>query len=530
MILQPSEFGSTAHALICAIQQAKALGDPLISIPQGEYHVYADEAAAPVVCVSNHGFNGFKSAALAIEEIDGLTVDGNGSRFILHGKMDFAVIRRSANVTLRNFCVTCADTCNFQGRVTRVEGDTVELMLEEPPSLLLCGTRLYEEIDGTPVQITRVLDYVTKTGELRRGTGDLCLGVSVNELQKALDGNRLTLYGVPVPPPVGDTLVFAVSHRCNQAFFADHSKNIAFEDITVNTCWGMGFLAQKCRNVRIERCAILPERGRLWSAGQDATHFVNCSGAVTVKDCRFQNQLDDAVNLHGIYTVIEQAVGNRLLVRYGHFQSRGVDIYSVGDRIQWLERESQQPLGSATVAAVEVLNPDLTVLTLQDAVGTPCAGMIVEDLADRVEASITGNDMRNNRARGMLIAAKGCVTIANNVFHTGGAAIQFESDPMKWLESGGTERVIICTNRFEDCRYGAWGQAVIDVEKRRRSVAGFYYHERIEICDNAFTQQAVPCVYANSVSDLVFSGNRFSCPEPLRLSHVVLNGKTLAEP
>lgn len=527
MILQPSEFGSTAIALMQAVKEAQRLGDPLISIPRGEYHIYADEAVAPVVCASNHGFNGFKSAAIAIEETHGLTVDGNGSRFLLHGKMDFAVIQRSSDITLRNFSVTCADTCNFQGRVIRSEDGTVEILLEDAPSLLVCGRRLYEEIDGTPVLLTRVLDYMTETGELRRGTGDLCLGATIHELEKALDGDRLTLYDVPTPPPVGDTLVFAVSHRCNQAFLADHSERIAFEDISVNTCFGMGFLSQKCRDVRIERCTICPERGRYWSAGQDATHFVNCSGNVTVKDCRFSNQLDDAVNLHGIYTVVERAAKDRLLVRYGHFQSRGVDIYAAGDRIQWLERETQQPQGSATVAAVEVLNPDLTILTLRDADGEVREGMIVENLTDLVDAHIVGNDMRNNRARGMLIAAKGTVEIARNTIHTGGAAIQFESDPIKWLESGGTQNVIIRENRFADCKYGAWGQAVIDVEKRRRGVEGFYYHERIEICDNEFTQEGVPCVYANSVADLIFSNNRFVCAEPLRISHVVLNGETV---
>ena len=67
MTLETSVFASTAHALAATLRRAKETGEKIITIPQDTYHVYADEASAPVVCVANHGYNGYKSAALAIE-------------------------------------------------------------------------------------------------------------------------------------------------------------------------------------------------------------------------------------------------------------------------------------------------------------------------------------------------------------------------------------------------------------------------------------------------------------------------------
>lgn len=526
MNLLQSPFDSFAHAISMTLRAAKESGDTTIEIPKSTYHIYADECHAPALYVANHGHNGFKSACLAIEDTENLTVDCGGSTFILHGRMDFAIVSRSKNVTICNATVTCADTCNFQGKVLSSENDgNVTIALEEHPPLIQHGNVLFQKFEDNELEaMGRTLDYMTETKELRRGSGDDNFGVSFGKLNKVLDGDTLYLYDVPVPPPVGDTIVFTMSRRCNQAFLFSHSENVTVENVTVHTCWGMAFLSQKCTNVTIRTCAVLPEGNRCWSAGQDATHFVNCRGTVVIENSRFENQLDDAVNLHGIYTRIEKVVKNRILVRYAHFQTRGIDIYAPGDRIQILERDAQQPLSFATVTAVEVLSSDLTVLTLGDMKGDMYPGMIVENLSDEASAYIRNNVIRNNRARGMLIAAKGHIEITGNRFHSGGAAIQFESDPIKWLECGGTNDVLIADNLFEDCKHGKWSRAVIDVNKRRKTVGGFYYHGRIEIRNNRFTQKHSPCVAADNVGELVFSDNTFVCEEPLRAAHSIVNG------
>lgn len=524
MYLLENEFGSVARALALTLEKAKASGDKTIIIPKNIYHIYADEASAPVVCVANHGFNGFKPTALFISDTDGLTVDGEGSTFIMHGTMDFAIVQASRNITIKNLTVTCADTCNFQGRVVYSRDGVVKLKLVRTQYLRQFGDRVVQVVGDRTELLTRALDYVTETKQIRRGTGDLAFGVDINALKATLEGDELTFEGAKICPPVGDTIVTGSSLRIGQAFFVDKSKTVTFENVTINKCWGMGFIVQKSEDVTLDGCVIEPEEGNYWSAGQDASHFVNCRGTVTVKNCKFTHQLDDAVNLHGIYTVIEKTLKNKVLVRYGHHQTRGIDIYGEGDRVQALDRESQQPLAFATVEGVEVISQSLTVLTLKDVVGEFKPSMIVENLSDDAGAVISGNEFRDNRARGMLISAKGRVEISNNVFHSGGAAVQFESDPLFWLESGGTADVVIRDNVFDDCRHGLWGKAVIDIGKRKRSVEGFYYHGRIEVSGNRFTQTNVPCVAADNVKELIFSDNEYAVDEPIAATHSIVNG------
>ena len=525
MNLIQSPFGAMGQSIARTLRYAKEHGESEIVLEKSTYHVYANESAAPVVCVANHGYNGFKPAAFAIEDMENLTVDCGGSTFLLHGIMDFAVISRSKNITLKNAEIICLDTCNFQGKVVESSNERVKIALEKHAQLHLHGNFLTQKFYQEHMEVMRTLDYVTETRELRRGTGDNNFGMPIQEIRKEMpDENTICLYDVPVAPPVGDTIVFATSRRCAQGVLVSHSENVLLEDITIRTCWGIGFIAQKCTDITLRRCSCIPEDGNCWSAGQDATHFVNCRGTVIIEDGVFENQLDDAVNLHGIYTLVEKVEGDCVMMRYGHFQARGIEIYGAGDRIQIMDRESQQPLAFATVAEVEVLNPEKTMLRLTDIDGEIQPGMIAENLSDECDAYIRRNVIRNNRARGMLIAAKGHIEITGNHFHSGGAAIQFESDPMHWFECGGTVDVTIADNFFDDCRHGKWSRAVIDINRRRKNVDGFYYHSAIAVKNNRFTQTCVPCCAADNVGNFLFEGNEYVCETPVTAAHTIYNG------
>ncbi len=522
---EEASFGSVGILLNEAINNARQHGFHMLLIPHGVYHIYAEDCPAPVICPSNHGFNGFHPAAVFLDEMTDFILDGQNSTFILHGVMDFAVIRKSRQVTIRNLYVTYADTCNFQGKVIRSDKEEVQIALEKTPFLELHDKVLLMHNMQDYYKITRTLEYTTATREIRVGTGDNNFGCPIDQLRKSLDGNILTLYDVPITPVVGNTIVFATSRRCGQAFFTEQSSDVKLENITVNTCYGMAFLFQKSGNLTIRSCTVTPERGNCWSAGQDASHFANCRGKICIEECLFENQLDDAVNIHGIYTVLEKKTENRLLVCYPHWQTRGINIYDVGDTIQFQNQRTQQPTGTAVVTAVRVLNPDKTALEIKMQTGTCAEGQIIESLTDQPDAIIRNNIFRNNRARGMLIATKGFVEICSNHFHTNHSAINFESDPLKWFEAGSTREVSIHDNFFDDCLQNRTARAVIDIKERPEMPDGFYYHDKISIRHNRFTQEAGACVFSASVKNLIFKENTYLCASPVQAVHSCVNSE-----
>ena len=120
----PTGKTDSAEAVIKAIEKAERIRekDPeheiTISFPQGTYQIYPDKAEERELYVSNtvgaDPNHKDKKIGLLIEDLDHVTVEGNGSEFIFHGKMTTFAAIRSEIVVFRNFSVDfefCDDLC-----------------------------------------------------------------------------------------------------------------------------------------------------------------------------------------------------------------------------------------------------------------------------------------------------------------------------------------------------------------------------------------------------------------------------------
>jgi hypothetical protein len=119
--------------------------------------------------------------------------------------------------------------------------------------------------------------------------------------------------------------------------------------------------------------------------------------------------------------------------------------------------------------------------------------------------------IRSNRARGILLGSRAKMLIEDNVFRTPGAAILREGDGRFWYEQAGGRDLVIRRNRFEDCNFGVWGKATIEVGAgiEKDSRAASRYNRNIVIEENVFrTFGHGPLVQMYSVDGLTVRGNR----------------------
>jgi len=101
--------------------------------------------------------------------------------------------------------------------------------------------------------------------------------------------------------------------------------------------------------------------------------------------------------------------------------------------------------------------------------------------------------------------------VEDNLFHVPGAAILFEGDARHWFEQAGVRDVVIRNNTFDNCNYGVWGTACIEVRSGivEEFRATSRYNRNIRIEDNVFKvfgNTALLGIY--SVDGLMFKGNR----------------------
>lgn len=117
--------------------------------------------------------------------------------------------------------------------------------------------------------------------------------------------------------------------------------------------------------------------------------------------------------------------------------------------------------------------------------------------------------IRGNRARGFLLNSRGKTVVENNFFHVPGAAILFEGDASFWFEQSGVSDVLIRNNTFDNCNYGVWGIACIQVgtgiAKSMRPVSR--YHKNIVIENNIFKIFDPRLINAYCVDGLTFKNN-----------------------
>jgi hypothetical protein len=341
-----------------------------------------------------------------------------------------------------------------------------------------------------------------------------------------IGGDLLRLYGVKRYPPIGNYEILYITPRLGAGIFCEDSSDLYFENVTVHGCLGMGVIAQTCHNVHLNGFNTLRKGDRYYTANVDGSHFVNCTGLVRVENCTFEGQLDDALNIHGMYARIEKVAGNEIFVREVHDEARGIRVYRAGDRIQVLDVSSLIPYAEKTIIEAEYLNQDIIRLVLKEGTDGVREGDDIENLDRTADLIFKNNTVRNNRARGMLIATKGKVIIEDCYFHTSGAAILFEADGDFWFESGGTRDVTIRNNFFDGCKYSTWGSSVISCAPRKRIEEGKYFHKKMDIVDNRFHMTMGYAVQLDNIESATFTGNTVTAAdgiEPKITVHHVKN-------
>jgi hypothetical protein len=171
-------------------------------------------------------------------------------------------------------------------------------------------------------------------------------------------------------------------------------------------------------------------------------------------------------------------------------------------------------LGGAAVCAVNVINRDLLAVHLADDLPP---GIVPSTLVHNAgqtapEVEITDCVFTGNRARGILLGSAGKTRVTGNIFHNPGAAILLEGDGKTWFEQAAVRDLIISGNRFEDCNFGVWGNAVIEISSPHldENGTGERCHRNITITGNTFVSfDGTPLLVAKGAEGLVLEGNTF---------------------
>ncbi len=478
-------------AIRAAIADVKKTGATALVLPGGQLRIRPDKAFEKYQFISNND-ESLKRIAFQLDGIDNLTIQGNNTSLLFTGFVSAFNLENCRNITIENLSIDYTRTFNSEGIITGVFDGGIDIRfaddyITDTPNGLL----RFRDSEGTVYPYGNMLEFDTEKREPALYAHDIWLGRGGVKAEKNPDGTY-RLYGDKVTGTVGNTMVFGAMARYNPAFTLSDCDGVTLRDVNIYHCGGMGVIAQRSRDIELNKVNVTPApgKGRMISITADATHFVNCGGYIRMIDCLFENQKDDATNIHGLYMAVDSVTApNKILARWRNSGQYGVDFIKPGMTLEFVDNNNMNTYARRTVKEAVPLNKVYTEVTFPEPLpaGVKPRHVIAAD-DEYPDVLIKGCRMRGNRARGLLLGSRGPIVIEDCYFHIPGAAILFEGDGNYWFEQSGVKDVTIRNNTFENGNYGysVWGSACIAVGSGIPDTTGPRYHRNIKVVGNTF--------------------------------------------
>ena len=538
--LKPNTRENAVPYVQKAIEACRKVNDPILVFPAGRYDFWPHHCVERDYYESNTTDVNPKRLAILIEEMNELIIDGLGSEFVFHDRMQPFTIDHSNHITIRNLNIDWDIPLTAQAMVETATESYIDLRINafESPYVIEDGKLVFVG-EGWKSRWWGVIEFDKSTLLIVPQTADNVFGGRWNnyraeEVEKGLVRLHHNFKRIPEQ---GNLLVLRHSERDHAGVFITDSKDVQLEHIDIYHTAGLGVLAQYAETLTYRHVNHVPNlaKGRILAGHDDGFHFSNCKGQITVDSCRFHGLMDDPINVHGTGVRIINLSGNKLRCQFMHHQSEGLEWARAGDTIGFIDHQSMHTAGVGVVKSFTPIDRKLFDLELEPA--APAANQTNKGRANRTEdglssvipASIRPDDGLENlswtpavtitnsfvgscRARGFLISTPGKVMIENNIFESSGSAILIAGDANYWYETGAVKDVTIRGNVFRAPNLTSiyqFCEAVISIfPEVPKPDLSLPYHRNITITGNEFHLFDYPIVYAKSVQGLVFSHNK----------------------
>ena len=542
-----------------AAKEAEADGSSVtLEFPEGEYHIYKDKAQTREYHTSNTNSieNPVKTIGLLVEDHENLTIDGNGSLFMMHGNMMALAVVKSKNITLKDFAWDFAVPTVVEMTVTKVEGNYTEYYIPDCFPHTVSGNTIRWSSDLSPYtgqpywsgtghqpdgRSTYAVVGYHPDDEMARNYSPSDGPLSNVSRIEEIDENNVRVYysnrSGTQSQNQRDGAIFELcgnAHRETAGAFTWESENVNVEDVNVHFMHGFGWLIQMSKDVYYRRCNLVPREnsGHTTVSFADGIHASGAAGQLLFEDCNFANTHDDPLNLHGTFTRVESRNDDHTLtLKYIHGQQGGFPQYHVGDQVQFFTRDTLESTDGEKMYTVAEIVQDTDESSDKKTMIIRFEETLPANLSDRISGqpkyvaenvtyapavTVRNCTFKNVATRGVLCTTRNKVVIENNIFYNMSmATIYLSNDSDEWYESGPIRDMTIRNNIFyiKDIGRTAWNTApAIYVHPVTKGgglpAASNPIHKNITIEGNTFFMDLDRVVEAESVENLTFRNNK----------------------
>jgi hypothetical protein len=475
-----------------------------ISIPKGIYEIGTEKTKADFELLMRNKVDPRKvyeeyNVCMHFQNINGITIDAQGSTFNFHGFIQPFAFINCKNITVKNIVIDFERPAFTEGRVLKVKNGAIDV--DVFPEYPVNG--------GEPLVSVQTFD--TSTASL---TG-VCQFTNISNMELlAPQMVRIKIFEPSRYIKPNEIVTMRHTYNYRPGIELTDCCDVSLEDITFCALAGMSVVGMRSSNISFNRFAVRPNNKRIMSLNADATHFISCYGYIDFNNCLFDGMGDDAINVHSMYYTILEKVDARTLktcIAHSYADHRYSDYPNIEDVIELVRKETLSPYFSFVVKNVE-FNEKLkeTLITFD------------RELPEEFEVSdLLGNSskcatlkvnnctMKNIRGRSALIQTRQAIFENCTVENCTGQAIHIDT-AMPWMEAIGTRDIIIRNNRFMNCGNGHTGYCdasgvCVETECEKSCVG---VHQNILIENNLFVGGAKPALFIKCAENVVIKNNK----------------------
>ncbi|MEK3890101.1 right-handed parallel beta-helix repeat-containing protein [Bacillus sp. FSL K6-3431] len=526
----------------------------IVSFPQGTYHFYPDYAPKREFHTSNTDTRNhpIKRVCFLIEELENITIEGNGSLFLFHGDVMGFGIFHSKNIQLQNLSwdyevptlseLMVQRTGEEQGSIYADYkiGDNIpyEISADQQSFYWLSerspySKELYWKDEGSKNDMV-IVGFDERSGVKRRhkvnGGPFANNKIRIEERKK---GIVRIYYDRALPTEVIPNRVFEfckVTDRNTAGVLIWESENICLTNVTIHYMHGFGFLVQMSGDVSFLETHFVPNtaKGKHGSSFADSIHVSGAKGRIIIEGCTFTHPHDDPINIHGTYTRIQKIINDHTLeVIYAHHQQSGFPQYHIGDKVVFFNRATMGEDFADEYEVIKVVHPgqegnDLQTMQVSFDQKLPFEKIqnehgeylyVMENVTYTPEVVIINNSFAHVPTRGILCTTRKKVLIEGNHFQNiTMSCIFISNDSNDWYESGPVRDMTIRGNTFYITPIERWNYRkpaiYIHPIALGEKVSPVPIHKNITIENNTFYMGHECAVSAENVDNLSIKNNK----------------------
>ena len=493
------------------VAEACRSGAESVRIPPGDYRFGKEHWDR------NGAIYALEFADLVRDEQHPFTIDASGATFWFDlgeeqaPKAHFCLgFRRCANVVFQGATLDRGTRGNVEGRITQFdfEKNRIELQLSPGVTLPAALSQGMEQrvlpfkADGSfcaPLYALQSggvhLKYLSLTpGE----TGRVWVAMADKALlERVRDPKWLAAHGEQGVLRVGDGL--SCVHSTALALSLVACAHMTMLDLRILVTKGLpseegGFGAHLWKN-----CYLGPRPGTSRWQGGEGFMFNATRHGTTLDHVTITHTADDILNIHGYWSLVESAEGNR--VRFtkarGH-RLRPPDL-EIGDRAWFLDRNTGALLGRAEVTAIETnaVTCDTPVAGFGNAIvewpDHECAGWLAQDC-----------QWRDDYQRVLIQSGPG--TLRRCALTRTGSWVELNTD-FPYVEGGIPRDIAIEDNQFVAVGAGMPASVGVHVSTFDRHPASLL--GPVRVAGNTFDRPQAGALRLDGVSECVIENNRF---------------------